>query len=163
MTLPPGPIFRKQLGCGSRRHRVYGATYGHLSRRSVVALPPEETIPNSQKDRNANLLTANTIVSVLMPANAACKCVLVVNPGDEKGFGENPIHRYTIGDSDDLKYNHDGSLDIFIQHDRPAEGDSNWLPAYEGTFEVSMRLYMPKPSFLNGEWKLPAIERVDDR
>ena len=83
---------------------------------------------------------------------------------DKNGFFvDNLIHRYAIGNSDNLKYNKDGSLDILIQHDRPAQGDSSWLPAYEGTFEVSMRLYMPKPSFLNGEWKLPSLERIDDK
>ena len=80
---------------------------------------------------------------------------------DEKGFlVDNPIRRYTIGDRDGLTFNADGSLDIIIQRDRPAQGEQNWLPANKGPFAVSMRLYMPKPDFLNGQWKLPAIERM---
>lgn len=73
----------------------------------------------------------------------------------------NPIARYAIGDrTKGLRHNRDGSLDILVQHNRPARGASNWLPAPAGTFAITLRLYVPKPSALNGNWPLPTITRV---
>jgi hypothetical protein len=49
---------------------------------------------------------------------------------DEAAFQlANPINRFAIGDRDPLKFNADGSLDIYIQHDSSGTNkESNWLP-----------------------------------
>jgi hypothetical protein len=83
---------------------------------------------------------------------------------DEEGFQvANPINRFAIGDRDDLKYNADGSLDLYLQHDNPGpDKESNWLPSpATGTLGVTMRLYAPKAQALDGRWNPPAIKRVD--
>ena len=74
----------------------------------------------------------------------------------------NSINRYAIGDRDKLKYNEDGSLDIYIQHENPGKDKvSNWLPAPEkGTMGITMRLYAPQQSVIDGEWKPPYIQEV---
>lgn len=81
---------------------------------------------------------------------------------DAEGFqSANPINRFAIGDRDALKFNPDGSLDIYIQHDTPgAERESNWLPCPTGPLGVTMRLYAPKPEVLDGRWVPPSITRV---
>jgi hypothetical protein len=83
---------------------------------------------------------------------------------DSDGFqAANPINRFAIGDRDDLAYNDDGSLDLFLQHDSPgAERESNWLPAPRGPLGVTMRLYAPAPEALDGRWNPPAIRRAPD-
>jgi len=69
-------------------------------------------------------------------------------------FVENPINRYNIAAWMPLKYNKDGSLDIYIQRESPGkEKQANWLPAAEGSFSVTMRIYWPKPEALDGTWK----------
>jgi hypothetical protein len=74
----------------------------------------------------------------------------------------NPIKRYAIGDRDKLKYNKDGSLDIFIQHESPGKDiESNWLPSGKEGFSLTMRLYWPKEEFVNGSWKLPAVKVIN--
>ena len=76
-------------------------------------------------------------------------------------FVENPINRYNIAAWMPLKYNKDGSLDIYIQRESPGKAkESNWLPAPEGEFSVTMRIYWPKPEALDGTWKPTAIARV---
>jgi hypothetical protein len=83
---------------------------------------------------------------------------------DEAGFQvANPLNRFAIGDRDDLKYNPDGSLDLYLQHEDPGpDNKSNWLPSpASGTLGVTIRLYAPKPQALDGRWNPPAIKRVD--
>ncbi|WP_287192423.1 DUF1254 domain-containing protein [Paraburkholderia sp.] len=69
----------------------------------------------------------------------------------------NPIKRYSIGDrTQGLKYNADGSLDIYLQHASPGAGkEANWLPAPEGPYTVIMRIYGPGQTVLDGAWKFP--------
>jgi hypothetical protein len=73
----------------------------------------------------------------------------------------NPINRYNIAGWMPLKYNPDGSLDVYVQHDSPGtQKESNWLPAPAGSFNVTLRMYWPKESVLGGSWKPPAIQKV---
>jgi hypothetical protein len=79
-------------------------------------------------------------------------------------FADNPLHRYAIGDrTRGLQRNADGSLDILIQKDLPAEGQSaNWLPVPEsGRLQLTLRLYQPRVELLDGSFHFPALERLD--
>jgi len=79
-------------------------------------------------------------------------------------FVANPLNRYTLSPRNALKYNEDGSLDLFIQKDSPGkEKESNWLPAPAGKFIVMLRLYWPQetaPSILDGTWNPPAVAKT---
>ncbi len=76
-------------------------------------------------------------------------------------FIANPLNRYAIGDRDPLKFNPDGSLDLYIQGQSPGpDRESNWLPAGDGPFNLTIRLYWPKEPILDGTWQPPALERV---
>lgn len=82
---------------------------------------------------------------------------------DEEGFQvANALNRFAIGDRDALKYNEDGSLDIYIQHDSPGtDKESNWLPGPAGgKLGITMRLYAPKQKALEGQWNPPAVKKV---
>ena len=75
----------------------------------------------------------------------------------------NPIHRPAIRDrSKNLKYNSDGSLDIYLQADSPGpDKESNWLPITKKESTVTFRVYLPKESLLKNAYKLPPIQIVD--
>jgi len=78
----------------------------------------------------------------------------------KQAFVANPINRYAIGDRDKLKFNKDGSLDIYVQHDSPGKDkESNWLPADAESFNVVMRMYWPKEAAFNGSWTPPPIKK----
>ena len=76
-------------------------------------------------------------------------------------FVDNPIGRYAIGDRDRLVYSDDGSLELWLQHDRPdGERAANWLPTPAGTFNLILRIYWPEEDAIDGSWTPPPIERV---
>ena len=77
---------------------------------------------------------------------------------------DNPIKRYALGDRDPLVFNPDGSLDLWIQADRPSPDKAgNWLPVKAGAaFLLNARLYWPREPALNGTWGMPAVERTDN-
>jgi hypothetical protein len=81
---------------------------------------------------------------------------------DAHGFQvANELDRFAIGDRDALTFGEDGSLDLYLQQDRPEEGRvSNWLPSPAGPLGATMRIYWPAPSVLSGEWTPPPVRRV---
>jgi hypothetical protein len=83
---------------------------------------------------------------------------------DAEGFQvANPVNRFAIGDRDALKFNNDGSLDLYIQNENPGpDKESNWLPAPKsGKLGLTLRLYAPKPQVADGRWNPPPIKRVN--
>jgi hypothetical protein len=74
---------------------------------------------------------------------------------------KNELNRYALNNKDPLRFNKDGSLDLYMQHVSPGkEKESNWLPAPEGDFNLTMRLYWPEKSVLDGTWQPPALQKI---
>jgi hypothetical protein len=72
----------------------------------------------------------------------------------------NDSGRYSLGSTTKgLFFDNDGSLTIYIQHDKPTElaKSANWLPAPEGDYYLVLRLYGAKPEVTDGEWTPPPI------
>jgi hypothetical protein len=86
-----------------------------------------------------------------------------VTPDQRAFFVDNPIKRYAIGDrTKGLKYNADGSLEIYMQNRSPGKDlDTNWLPTPPGVFRVTFRAYQPREQILKGDYALPGIQRVE--
>lgn len=93
------------------------------------------------------------------PANAFWSITMY----DKEGFQvPNPINRFAIGDRDNLTYNADGSLDIYLQADSPgADKEANWLPAPKDEFQPTMRIYSPRQEVLDGSWTPPPFKRAN--
>ncbi|MBL0089875.1 MAG: DUF1254 domain-containing protein [Ideonella sp.] len=71
---------------------------------------------------------------------------------------DNPLRRYSLGDrTPGLRLQADGSLDLRIQKDPPAEGLANWLPVGEGAYLLVVRLYEPQAAVFDGRYKLPPL------
>jgi hypothetical protein len=78
---------------------------------------------------------------------------------DVDGFPvPNPIDRHSLGDRDPLKFNADGSLDLYLQQRSPGKDrEANWLPTPARQFSLAMRLYAPRPEARDGRWLPPAL------
>jgi hypothetical protein len=74
----------------------------------------------------------------------------------------NDIDRFSIGNTTDgLSTNPDGSLTIYLQHTEPHQDQvSNWLPAPNGRFNLTMRYYTPLAPVLDKTYELPAVHKT---
>lgn len=81
---------------------------------------------------------------------------------DSQGFQvPNSLNRFAVSNWMPFKYNGDGSLDLYFQNENPGTGkQANWLPAPQGSFNLTMRLYAPKSEALTGKWNPPPVTRV---
>ncbi|MCW2084762.1 UNVERIFIED_ORG: hypothetical protein M2193_006937 [Bradyrhizobium japonicum] len=85
-----------------------------------------------------------------------------VSPYRENFYVRNSIDRYGILSGMPLKYNADGSLDIYIQATTPgADKEANWLPCPPSLpFNLTIRAYQPSKPLLDGTYKIPPVRRV---
>lgn len=147
----------------------YGTSYG---KRAVVAwvglganLPEDALYPSTRVDAAGQPLSGAHRYRMhfnkgQMPPTDAFWSLTLYN--SKQAFVANPLGRYAIGDRDRLRYNRDGSLDIFIQNARPqGSRAANWLPAPPDAFNLTLRVYWPRQAMLDGAWNAPAVERVD--
>jgi hypothetical protein len=73
----------------------------------------------------------------------------------------NPLNRFNVSSWMPLKFNEDGSLDLYFQNESPGEQkEANWLPAPKGPFNLTMRLYVPRSDALTGKWNPPPIKEI---
>jgi len=147
----------------------YGTSYlerAAVARFGLGALPKEDAIyPSVANDAEgkalsgANRYTMHFAKDALPPVNAFWSLTMYNEDGY---FVPNAINRHAIGDRDALQFNEDGSLDLYVQRERPAGARqaATWLPASEGSFNMVMRLYWPKPPALDGTWTPPSLRRV---
>ncbi|MCY1182476.1 hypothetical protein D9M73_230380 [compost metagenome] len=73
------------------------------------------------------------------------------------------MKRHHLGDRTGLTANPDGSVDIILQPQPPAELHSNWLPtpADGQEYELFVRAYIPTSEVLAGSFKMPPVHRLD--
>ena len=74
---------------------------------------------------------------------------------------EESDRRHAVGDRNPLRFNADGSLDLYLQNADPGpDKRANWLPAPPDGFSLVMRLYSPKKAVLDGSWSPPPVIRA---
>ncbi len=105
--------------------------------------------------------------ALLPPVNAFWSITLYIAVDDGWYFYPNSMNKYDICvPRDELDYNDDGSLDIYIQS-KITNNSKNWIPTpLERNFILTMRLYWPNlnpPSILpitNSTWLPPYIKKI---
>ena len=147
---------------------VYGNYY---LKRAIVTqiglganLPEDAIYPLNLGDNTgkpldgANKYTLHFDQGATPPANAFWSITLY----DSEGFQvANALNRFNLAGWMPLKWNADGSLDLYFQNESPgADKEANWLPAPKGAFNLLMRLYAPKSEALTGRWNPPPVMRL---
>lgn len=159
------------------RTGTYGTDYHRralISRFGLGAPRPDVAVyPVALMDRNRSPLTgARRYVAHFSPetSHPPVKFFWSMTLYDNDSFFvDNPIDRYLLNDRSNLKYNDDGSLDVYIQPNQPADPDQarNWLPspsagAAQPGFRLTIRLYGLSKSGIKGlisgkGWQGPTI------
>lgn len=139
-----------------------------IAYRGLGALPPEEAVYYSYyTDKDGEPLSGKNSYRIhygkglLPPAQAFWSYTAY---GADRYLVENPIRRYAIGDRNPLKYNADGSLDLYLSHASPGKAkESNCLPTGNKEFNLSLRIYTPTDAFLKDRsvWQDPKPEKVN--
>lgn len=147
---------------GAYLERMTGAVLGIYGNSKDEAIYPGYMVDGEGKPlEGAHRYTLRFAPDGLPPVNAFWSLTLYKMP--ESLLSANPLNRYLINSPmlPDLAKDADGGLTLFIQHESPgADRESNWLPAPAGPFVMAMRLYWPKQQALDGQWKIPPLERV---
>ncbi len=149
---------------------VYGIDY---LQRAAVALfglganqLSDAIYPQLLTDADGNPMTGDNSYVLhfekdeLPPADAFWSITLY----DNEGFPvPNPLNRANLSSWMPLVYNYDGSLDMYLQTESPgADKEANWLPTpKEGEWNLTLRIYAPKPEVEDGTWTPSAIKRVN--
>ena len=154
---------------------TYGTDYtgrAMVTQVGLGALLPEEAIyPLAQIDQNYGRLNGSKDYVLHIPAGELppVNAFWSLTMYDSEGFlVPNPLDRYVINDRTDLAENPDGSIDLYVQSDQPADPKQaqNWLPSPEGDdFRLIWRLYATEPGEIDGVltgtgWDPPAITPV---
>ena len=131
----------------------------------LAANPVEDALyPKLVKDSDGNRIdgAANYKLHFEPGSTPPADAFWSVTAYDGDGFlVENELNRYCIGSSDQLEYNNDGSLDIYLGPTLPSESPlSNWLPTCAGGSDPSLRLYDPRPEAYDGTWEPPVAQRI---
>lgn len=91
----------------------------------------------------------------LPPAKAFWSITLY---GPDRFLVANPENRFAIGNrTPGLVTNPDGSLDVYLQTTAPVGHEANWIPTPAGAFSLTLRIYLPGPSALDGSYRVPAV------
>jgi hypothetical protein len=127
-------------------------------------LPADAVYPIAMADGDGNPLNGTNDYVLhfdatdIPPVNAFWSVTIYDNDGYQVA---NSLNRFALSSWMPMQKNPDGSLDLYFQHENPGKDkEANWLPAPNGPFNVTMRLYAPKPSVLIGKWAPPAITKV---
>jgi hypothetical protein len=148
----------------------YGTDYNFRAYIAYIGLganlPQDAVYPVADKDSEGNILEGNKKYVIhfdkdqLPPVNGFWS-LTCYNP--KEFLVENSINRYAVGDRNDLTFNKDGSLDIYIQNTAPESNKiPNWLPSpKESSFNLTLRLYWPKEVVISRKWDIPAVKEYN--
>src|SRR5208282_1690499 len=143
--------------------RATVAAFGWPANRQEDAVYPYTFVDNTgEKLTGAKKYTLSFAKGQTPPVNGFWSITMYEVENTGWWFVPNALNKFTVSPRNNLKYNPDGSLTLYFQHESPGKDkQANWLPAPAGEFITMLRMYWPKetpPSILDGSWKPPVVE-----
>ncbi len=147
----------------------YGSDYNtraFIAYAGLGALTSDDAVyPSAFVDADGHALDAAYKYVIHFPPGQlppSASNVWSISPYRGNFYVRNSLNRYGILSSMPVKYNSDGSLDIYVQAQSPgADKESNWLPIPpSGMFNLTTRIYQPKKEMLDGAYLLPPVRKM---
>jgi hypothetical protein len=159
-TLPPADVSNYGTNYADRAGAAEDGYTGTNLQADAIYPGTNFDVNGAQLDGSKSNYTITFPAGQLPPAQAFWSLTLYQYDGklaDLKLY-PNAENVYEIGNRSNYKLNADGSLTIYIQNQSPGtDKAANWLPAPTGPFQLTLRLYTPDASALNGQWQPPAV------
>jgi hypothetical protein len=161
--LTPSELFGNRQTLGANYlYRMAGAINGIYGNDKAEAMYPTASKDSAGTPLDgANKYIYRYAPGQLPPVNAFWSLTMYRMP--QSLLVTNPINRYLINSPmlPTMKQDPDGGYAIYVQRETPGpERESNWLPAPEGPFRLTQRLYWPKEAALDGTWQAPVPQKV---
>ncbi|MFZ4113379.1 MAG: DUF1214 domain-containing protein, partial [Ilumatobacteraceae bacterium] len=146
----------------------YGNNYVRralIARFGLAANPPEDAVyvsstgdTNGEPIQGSSTYVLHFAAGELPPAESFWS----VTAYDREGMlMANDLRRFGIRSRDNIEFNDDGSLDIYLGPQCPSiSPESNWIPTLAGVIDLSIRLYTPLKKFRDGNWSPPVIQKI---
>jgi hypothetical protein len=115
------------------------------------------------KDKQGAVLDGCNTYRLSVPANAPVKQYWSVTAYDRAthSFIRNMKWLSRSSQTQNLRKNADGSVDVYFASKAPAGKESNWVPTDANRqFEVIFRLYGPEKALFDKTWKLLDIQKI---
>jgi len=150
------------------RQGNYGSDYllrgASVSLGGIVPRPQFNTYTLTFKDKSGELLSGQNNYKIHfnkeeIPQATAFWSLTAYTP--DFWLPELEDKRYKLSNlSPGIVYNKDGSLDMYVQYESPAQDrKANWLPVPEDGFFLVIRFYAPKEAVIKGEYAPPFVKR----
>lgn len=154
-VLPKGDV-KTNNALRSAMSRTY---FGQPS--PIESLHPVTYVDLNNKRLNGNAVYILRFAKGQLPPVGAMWSVVPYTSG-QGSLIANTLRRYALGSySKDLKYNPDGSLDIYLSSTEPRGMAQNWLPVPRANFYVMVNLYNPTNDIVQGKYTLPRVQSVN--
>lgn len=160
-------LFRRVFGNRERMQGLYLVRAGAAKEMLYGADPEEVSYLTANLDADGDPLDASKHSYVLVfgkdelpPVDAFWSITMYALPGQH--LVPNPLNRYALGSKNSsLVFHADGALTIHIRRDSPGGGaEGNWLPAPDGLFSLTLRMYLPKEGAVPPHYVPPALRKV---
>ena len=118
----------------------------------------------SARDANGGWLDGGNLYRLTVPANPPAELFWSITLYDfeTRSQVQAESNNAALSSYDDLRYNEDGTVDLYFGPKAPEGFENNWVETNPGRgWWVWFRIYSPGEAFFDKSWTLPDFERVE--
>jgi hypothetical protein len=119
----------------------------------------------SLRDADGELLSGRGRYSLRVPADVPARDFwsVIAYSKETKSFIYNDADRVGLAsyDASSLRFNDDGSVDLYFGETEPKGLESNWIPTAGEDFFLIFRFYGPDEAVFDKSFKLPDVEKAE--
>lgn len=117
----------------------------------------------SARDSNGEWLDGGNLYRLNVPADPPAELFwsITLHDFETRSQVQTDSNNAALSSYDDLRYNDDGSVDLYFGPDAPEGFENNWVETVPGRgWWVWFRFYSPAEAFFDKSWTLPDFKKV---